>query len=366
MVGTNISIHAGGDATILRLNEGPANEDGETPGYTVRHVHQKKVYMPRGVFIRGPRLEDQYLVPDAVTSFNFDDSGDDPQENIFLMSRTPTEALYLGAQSIPSGLALSSFGRDIHRTSIRAAAISATHLIVQRAALELDIDPDEFQALEPRRRNDRPLLQIADTLVNGAGFSRRLAENGAFGTPMVVELIKSMLDDKDDPLVKKFHENDHREACPQSCYRCMQRYGNRHYHGLLDWRLGLGFLRAMIDADYKSGLYGKWDAFEETNDWLRIATLVRDELHHLNPNQRTPVAVGAARLPGIRVQNSKKICALRHGPSALEHRSASAKRLVFRGHHSKLRRRRLFRRHVRRRRRPVKALEIARERPSSR
>ena len=51
--------------------------------------------------------------------------------------------------------------------------LSATFLLVNRAALELDIDPEEFDVLEPRRFHEddpKPLLQITDHLVNGAGY----------------------------------------------------------------------------------------------------------------------------------------------------------------------------------------------------
>jgi DNA-binding GntR family transcriptional regulator len=44
----------------------------------------------------------------------------------------------------------------------RAAAISATHLVVQKAALELDVAPDEFEALEPRLRGGRA-LSVSET-----------------------------------------------------------------------------------------------------------------------------------------------------------------------------------------------------------
>ena len=87
-----------------------------------------------------------------------------------------TEAIYLGMQSVPAGLALHKFDRGAFGASLRAAVVSATHLVVQRAALETDIDPDAFDVLEPRKRKGRPLLQFADNLVNGAGFCRRLGD----------------------------------------------------------------------------------------------------------------------------------------------------------------------------------------------
>jgi Lhr-like helicase len=304
--GTNITIHAGSGATVLRLNEGPIEDTGEPAGFTIKHVHQSKVRLPRGVPGQWPRLENQFISPEATTQFPSDwEDGDlGTEDGIRLMSRKPTEALYMGVGTVPSGLALDLFGRDSHGSSLRAAAISATHLVVQRASLELDIDPDEFEVLEPRKRNGLPLLQITDRLVNGAGFSRRLAESEGGGDPLVVRLIRSMLNDTEDRLVGRFHRDEHRETCRQSCYRCLQRYGNRQYHGLLDWRLGLGFLRSMLDASYRSGLDGRWSDFGEISDWPSIAVNVRDELCRLNPESRRPVVLGDLKLPGLKVSTN--------------------------------------------------------------
>ncbi len=84
----------------------------------------------------------------------------------------------------------------------------------------------------------------------------------------------------------------HRRSCAQACYRCIQRYGNRQYHGLLDWRLGLGFLRAMLEPAYRSGLDGNWQAGIELFDWPMLATNVRDDLCNLNSAARKPLALG--------------------------------------------------------------------------
>jgi hypothetical protein len=300
---TNLAIHAGGGAVVLRLNDGPIGDTGVPEGYAVQEVAQPQVPLPHGVPGYRPSMEHQYIQPAEVQA--------DPKrwavredliyDEIRLMSRKPTEALYIGMTRIPHGLRLDKIGRDPQRTSIRAAAVSATQLIVQRAALELDIAPDEFEALEPRLRQGLPLLQIADSLVNGAGFCRRLGEKEQDGSSTIVRLIRSMLDDPDDKLVHAFHDRDHRETCTHSCYRCVQRYGNRQYHGLLDWRLGLGFLRALVDADYKSGFDGRWDDYPELADWPNIAANITEELCRLNSENRKPVRL--AGQPGLALES---------------------------------------------------------------
>jgi Lhr-like helicase len=301
IAGTNLTVHSGGGATIMRLNEGPIDKDTGVPaGYDVKHAHQL-VKLPHGISGKWPQLKNQFVLSDVVRprSWENGDQTDDTLSGIRLMSKKPTDAIYLGVESLQSGLALNCFGRTPHGSSVRAAAISATHLIVQRAALELDVDPDEFEVLEPRRRNGMPLLQIADFLVNGAGFSRRLGEAEGQNQPMVVDLIRSMLDDDEDLLTAAFFESEHPNECSQSCYVCLQRYGNRQYHGLLDWRLGLGFLRAMLDRSYRSGLDGRWSDRREIADWPRLAGQLRDEICRLSPNRRRPVELGDLNLPGL-------------------------------------------------------------------
>ena len=184
-------------------------------------------------------------------------------------------------------------------TSLRAAALSATHMLVQRASLALDIAPEEFESLEPRLRDGKPCLQIADSLVNGAGFCRRLAGPGKSAEPLVVDLIRSMLDDPNDPMSGAFYDEDHREECARACYRCIQRYGNRGYHGLLDWRLGLSFLRAMVDPNYRAGLDGDFDKYPELKDGPLQAQVAAENIQRLNPEKSSIEEAGKLRLPVV-------------------------------------------------------------------
>ena len=50
-----------------------------------------------------------------------------------------------------------------------------------------------------------------------------------------------------------------------------------HFHGLLDWRLGMALLRLMTNPEYKAGADENFD-FPEINDWLEYATMLRDSL----------------------------------------------------------------------------------------
>jgi hypothetical protein len=49
-------------------------------------------------------------------------------------------------------------------------------------------------------------------------------------------------------------EDSAHQGCATACYRCLLRYGNQPFHGLLDWQLGMLFLRAMTDPVFRCGL----------------------------------------------------------------------------------------------------------------
>jgi hypothetical protein len=170
-------------------------------------------------------------------------------------------------------------------------------MLAQRAALELDIDPEEFDALEPRVRNGYPVLQLADHLPNGAGFTRRLAS----GTdPLALRLIRSMVFDcHSDTLIVGYLEGTHVRTCKAACYRCVQRYGNRSYHGLLDWRLGLAALRTLVAEDWVVGLDGDFVSAPEIADWHDDAMCLAQDVRELMPDRLEVSKVGSMNLPTL-------------------------------------------------------------------
>ncbi len=208
------------------------------------------------------------------------EAGDRELSGIWLSAPKTTDALFLAPRCVPAGLRTHRLVRsDPASTPMRAAAVSAAYVLVNRAALHLDVDPDEFDVLEPRvhRHGDGPpvpLLQIADHLVNGAGFSERLAQPDASGHPLVISLVRSIVEDASAYPRRDFFaqtaDGEHAAQCDQACYRCLQRYGNQGYHGLLDWRLGLAFLQHLLDPGWQCGLDGTF-AGPALGDWPELA-----------------------------------------------------------------------------------------------
>lgn len=198
------------------------------------------------------------------------------KENVCYISPKSTNAIFLTPEQIPVELNL-----DVARTDdsqnlgARAAAISAMYLLVYRIALELDVAPEEFDIIEPRmfrsrsRDDARPLLQITDALINGSGLCNRLLKKDTNTNKSYIEnIIDSLVRDNSSLLIKDYFDHTHLNCCDHSCYVCLHRYGNQYYHGLLDWRLGLSFLRILANANYKCGVDFKFNY--EMTDWDSI------------------------------------------------------------------------------------------------
>lgn len=74
---------------------------------------------------------------------------------------------------------------------------------------------------------------LLDTLENGAGYCRHLAE-----PEQLAELLASVTDCRDGWLAK-IAVGKHAESCDGSCYDCLRDYSNSDPHAVLDWRLAL-------------------------------------------------------------------------------------------------------------------------------
>jgi len=53
-----------------------------------------------------------------------------------------------------------------------------------------------------------------------------------------------------------------------ACQKCLLAYNNRGFHHVLDWRMGVGVLRLMINPDYDFGYtMSDRNKYEELKDW---------------------------------------------------------------------------------------------------
>jgi Lhr-like helicase len=293
----SIRIHAGAGTTIMQLNDGRPNDLGEQQPFEVEMMTDQDVTtFPRGVQLQNQAIDTEVSIKDK--NKRFQRTGDGIGQ-FGLFARKATDAVFVEAVRFNERLNIDLVAKSGERTHIaaRAAAISATHLLVQKAALELDVAPDEFEALEPRLRHDRPVLQIADSLINGSGLCRRLCQQGSDGRPDIARLIEEILTARGEWPLVDFMKAEHEAQCSTSCYMCIQQYQNRRYHPLLDWRLGLAYLRSMTNPTFQCGLDGEFESYPELNGWQAKAQVLAEAVASMRPKFWRAERAGPMRLP---------------------------------------------------------------------
>lgn len=266
---SNIAMALDRSASVIRLNTGGTPDEMLTGGFTLLEGEQS--FFKLGHPIRF-KIPNQWITKEYAAALKGSFVPTEQTGEFWLSSRKVTDSLFLSPLQMNPALNIGSVAGESGETALRAAAITMSFLLVDRAALELDVDPSEFEILPPRiaRRANQvwPIIQIADTLVNGSGLSRHLSLPSQ--DPWGLRLLKSIVDEPAAWPLRDFAETHHRKHCDQACYECLQRYGNRAYHGLLDWRLGLSYARAFLDADYMAGGDGDFSA-PELSDWKELS-----------------------------------------------------------------------------------------------
>ncbi|MFO1800033.1 hypothetical protein QOT89_22360 [Pseudomonas aeruginosa] len=301
----SLRVRRGAGVTIMQLNDGVDDDTGKPSRFSVCEAEDSRVRIPRAASTT--LTDDQAIVLEEISgSSSRWVVKSNTQRTFGLIAKKETDALYLELLDFDPRLTLDNVARkgNFSHLPTRSAAISATQILVQKAALDLDVSPDEFEALEPRLREGNPMLQIADSLINGSGLCRRLGEDRSDGTPHIVHLIQEMLADRAIwPLIEFLsvdEDGDHAARCQTSCYRCIQRYGNRSYHGLLDWRLGLTYLRALVTPGYTAGLDAKDQMFPETTGWSQRALALAEAVAGMRPDSLSVEVHGPSNLPVLR------------------------------------------------------------------
>ena len=242
--GTNLAFDCKKQIRTYRLNKNNGKGFDFKLGRTWHHWEGTSLNM-ENQYIANPYFKEE--------SYFKETKGKDSLSNIWLASPKTTDALFLRPQKLPDFLELDLDDKNVKNQGVRSAALSAMYLITYRAALDLDIAPEEFEILEPRNTESQgdtlPLLQISDQLVNGSGYCEYLASKDQDGRLALEKMMRSMLYDQEAyPLSVLF--GGHEKNCRNACYGCMHRYRNQHYHGLLDWRLGLSFIRILLEGSF--------------------------------------------------------------------------------------------------------------------
>jgi Lhr-like helicase len=285
--GTNLEYQFERQARTYRLNRGDWHDNRWTGFQATRgrleDSSRQGTTIVSNVWVDQPALS-------SAGRFGVDASGQSKRD-FFLAAPRITDSLTLAPRHVPPGLALlagDGAGRsELYPTRLgfRAGALSACFLIVHSAATELDVDPEEFEVLEPRiwgsdEASRRPLLQLCDFHVNGAGFCDRLSSTDGGSEPLVLRLIRDIVTRSDAPPLSELVAEAHRASCDQACYGCLFRFGNQPYHGLLDWRLGLDTLCLLLDSEFKAGIDGVFET-PGLRDWRELSGRYAGEVEAL-------------------------------------------------------------------------------------
>lgn len=171
-----------------------------------------------------------------------------------------------------------------NRSAIRAAFYSAAFLLQRALADKLDLQPDEIEICEKiDNQHEYPSIYLSDALPNGAGIVSYLYEGNN-----LEQLIKSIVSfdtfdaaktSKDKSFMQYIISDEHRKDCLTSCQQCLMSYNNRGFHHVLDWRLGVGILRLMLDDSYDFGFsQDSRQKYEELKDWDHIVNACAEKL----------------------------------------------------------------------------------------
>ena len=163
------------------------------------------------------------------------------------------------------------------KVSSKGAFHSAAFILQRCLADHLDVSPEEIElaaitehSLEDDTERSTGKIILSDELPNGSGFVECLFNDVDYFFSMVLNPKEGQR------FAKSFINEEHAKTCKTSCYKDLQNYRNLNYHGILDWRLGVGLIRVFSDSNYVSGLDNDWSSIE-IRDWPEMALKLAKE-----------------------------------------------------------------------------------------
>ncbi len=198
--------------------------------------------------------------------------GSDGRDKIALAAAKTTEVLRIAPAAVSKGITLDPAAAH---SGLRAAIYSAAFLLQRVLADRFDIDPEEIEVGSVTSHNLDESTTVADIILsdrlpNGAGFVREAYES-------LAEVLHAIHSPARGSYAEKILLPAHRAACDSACYDCLKVYRNMTYHGLLDWRLALSYLKTLQCPNYRVGLDGDFEA-PELHGWPDSAGILRDSL----------------------------------------------------------------------------------------
>jgi len=157
---------------------------------------------------------------------------------------------------------------------VRSAIISAAALLQRVFAHSADIDPGEVAIGHLRRCTledgtfGGEIVMFDDNDNSGSGFTSQIESE-------LIEVLMKSLNERENTYARSIIEHGivSKSAglgCFTSCQRCLRSYSNTRYHGLLDWKSAMSYIRVLLDPDHKCGLDGDFST-PELSDWHKSA-----------------------------------------------------------------------------------------------
>ena len=219
----------------------------------------------------GQWIDERYQNDPAGVQFNAGNA----TEEVALVAPKTTDIVRISPNITPTGMCLDPLVIGIQSAAIRASYFSAAFMLRSMAAERLDIDPEEIDISNLRRVTTSQVRSVgeivfSDHLANGAGFTHWLGEN-------IRDVLASVMNPNPptNSFIGALTATGHSARCDSSCYECLRQYRNMNYHGLLDWRLGMGLLRILCSDSTRGGSDGNLQT-PELEGWLERARFLRD------------------------------------------------------------------------------------------
>lgn len=192
-------------------------------------------------------------------NFKFDSNGNELQK-IAIGSKKVTEMVKLEVLNVPESIQLCMEHGD--KAAISSAFYSAAFLLQRVLADMLDVQPDDIEISEFGIEADTglPYICMNDALPNGAGLVSYLYKDNN-----LEKTIRRIIN-FETSFMKHILNHEHRDYCLTACQKCILSYSNQGYHHVLDWRLGVGLLRLMVDSQYDFGITNQKREYHELED----------------------------------------------------------------------------------------------------
>jgi hypothetical protein len=142
----------------------------------------------------------------------------------------------------------------------KAAAYSAAFLLKKAAEGVLDLEHSEVGVATVRqlKESNFPQIILFDTLANGAGFCSEISKD-------ITKYLDYALSGRLGAALAAEHHSKMPGGCLAACPKCISNHTNQAFQPILDWRLGLDYIRVLHDKDENLGSNGSGSFYL---DWV--------------------------------------------------------------------------------------------------